>query len=319
MKNFIKLFSVFTLLFIVSCSDDNEIYEPEVMSITNLINTSSNYTFLAYALDKTDLSKVLDGSEKYTLLAPSNMAFRDFLINNGFQSIDDIPEDLLKQVLLNHVMTDVLEYRDIESGYYSTVATSNSSSTPLSMYIEQINMRVTINGAARITQGNVRATNGIVHAVNAVIPIPTVVTFVTSDYNLANLRTALTRNDLTVNYVNILSTQTESAPAPFTVFAPTDQAFFNLLTELNYQSLSDIDEPTLRATLNHHVIAESNALSTDLSDNLELTTLGGKITANVTGGATITDGNNRVSKITAVDIQANNGVIHVIDKVILPN
>jgi uncharacterized surface protein with fasciclin (FAS1) repeats len=247
------------------------------------------------------------------------MAFRDFLMNNGFQSIDDIPEDLLKQVLLNHVMTDVLEYRDIESGYYSTVATSNSSSTPLSMYIEQINMRVTINGAARITQGNVRATNGIVHAVNAVIPIPTVVTFVTSDYNLANLRTALTRNDLTVNYVNILSTQTESAPAPFTVFAPTDQAFFNLLTELNYQSLSDIDEPTLRATLNHHVIAESNALSTDLSDNLELTTLGGKITANVTGGATITDGNNRVSKITAVDIQANNGVIHVIDKVILPN
>jgi uncharacterized surface protein with fasciclin (FAS1) repeats len=270
-------------------------------------------------LDKTDLSKVLDGSEKYTLLAPSNMAFRDFLMNNGFQSIDDIPDDLLKQVLLNHVMIDVLEYRDIESGYYSTVATSDSSSTPLSMYIEQINMRVTINGAARITQGNVRATNGIVHAVNAVIPIPTVVTFVTSDYNLANLRTALTRNDLTVNYVNILSTQTESAPAPFTVFAPTDQAFFNLLTELNYQSLSDIDEPTLRATLNHHVIAESNALSTDLSDNLELTTLGGKITANVTGGATITDGNNRVSKITAVDIQANNGVIHVIDKVILPN
>ena len=91
-------------------------------------------------------------------------------------------------------------------------------------------MRVTINGAARITQGNVRATNGIVHAVNAVIPIPTVVTFVTSDYNLANLRTALTRADLTVNYVNILSTLTGSSPAPFTVFAPTDQAFFNLLT-----------------------------------------------------------------------------------------
>ena len=82
-------------------------------------------------MDKTDLSKVLDGSDKYTLLAPSNMAFRDFLMNNGFQSIDDIPDDLLKQVLLNHVMIDVLEYRDIESGYYSTVATSDSSSTPL--------------------------------------------------------------------------------------------------------------------------------------------------------------------------------------------
>jgi len=60
-------------------------------------------------------------------------------------------------------------------------------------------------------------------------------------------------------------------------------------------------------------------LSSQLSDNLQLTTLGGNITANVTGGATITDGNNRVSNIIAVDVQANNGVIHVIDKVILPN
>jgi uncharacterized surface protein with fasciclin (FAS1) repeats len=56
-----------------------------------------------------------------------------------------------------------------------------------------------------------------------------------------------------------------------------------------------------------------------LSDNLELNTLGGAITANVTGGATLTDGNNRISKITAVDVQANNGIIHIIDKVILPN
>ena len=63
----------------------------------------------------------------------------------------------------------------------------------------------------------------------------------------------------------------------------------------------------------------TNALSTDLTDNLQLNTLGGPITANVSGGATLTDGNNRVSKIIAVDIQAKNGVIHVIDKVILPN
>ena len=83
--------------------------------------------------------------------------------------------------------------------------------------------------------------------------------------------------------------------------------------------LSDIDEPTLKATLTYHVIGEANAYSTDLSDNLELNTLGGPITANITGGATLTDGNNRVSNIIAVDIQADNGVIHVIDKVILPN
>jgi uncharacterized surface protein with fasciclin (FAS1) repeats len=83
--------------------------------------------------------------------------------------------------------------------------------------------------------------------------------------------------------------------------------------------LSDIDEPTLNATLKYHVIGEANAYSTDLSDNQQLNTLGGPITANISGGATLTDGNSRVSNIIAVDIQANNGVIHVIDKVILPN
>lgn len=51
----------------------------------------------------------------------------------------------------------------------------------------------------------------------------------------------------------------------------------------------------------------------------QLNTLGAPITANISGGATLTDGNNRTSKIVAVDIQATNGVIHVIDKVILPN
>ena len=82
--------------------------------------------------------------------------------------------------------------------------------------------------------------------------------------------------------------------------------------------MSSIDEPTLNLTLNHHVLGETNALSTDLSDNLTLNTLGGEITANITGGASLTDGNARVSNIITLDIQANNGVLHIVDKVILP-
>ena len=82
--------------------------------------------------------------------------------------------------------------------------------------------------------------------------------------------------------------------------------------------LSAIDEPTLNSTLNHHVVGEINTLSSDLSDNLLINTLEGEITANVTGGASLTDGNNRVSNIIVVDVQANNGVLHIIDKVILP-
>ena len=180
-------------------------------------------------------------------------------------------------------------------------------------------MRVTLNGEAMVTQGNVYASNGVIHAVNRVIPLPSIVTFAKADKNLGVLLSALTRQDLTTDFASVLSTGLGTSPAPFTVFAPTNQAFVDLLAELGISSLSAIDEPTLKATLTYHVIGELNAYSTDLSDNLELNTLGGPITANITGGATLTDGNNRVSNIIAVDIQANNGVIHVIDKVILPN
>ena len=95
-------------------------------------------------------------------------------------------------------------------------------------------------------------------------------------------------------------------------------AFVDLLNELEVDRLSFIDEPTLNSTLNHHVLGENSALSSDLYDNLTLSTLGGEITANVSGGASLTDGNARVSNIITEDIQANNGVLHIIDKVILP-
>jgi uncharacterized surface protein with fasciclin (FAS1) repeats len=312
------IINFFLLISIISCSKDEDVVN-EPMSIYDVVNVSTNYTYLTYALQKTDLSTVLDGVEKYTLYAPSDMVFRQFLMTNGFSTVDDVPTALLKQILLNHVMAGEVEYQDFKTGYYKTAGLSELSNTPLSMHVKQVNMRVTLNGKARITNGNYRASNGIIHTVNSVIPLPNLVTFVTADPNFEYLTAALTRNDLELDFVSILSSNPGINSAPFTVFAPTDQAFKDLLTELNIQQLSDIDEPTLRSTLTYHVVGDKNAMSTDLSDNLQLNTLGGPVTANITGGASITDGNNRVSKIVAVDVQTTNGVIHVIDKVILPN
>ena len=264
MNKFLKVLSLFIIIFnLQSCSNDDEDYVMEQQTISGKIDSSMNYTYLAYALQKTNLNSVLNGTEKYTLMAPSNMAFRAFLMNNGFNTIDEVPENLLKQVLLNHVLKNELEYRDIETGYYKTVALSEASLVPLSIYINQVNMRVTLNGEARITQGNVRVSNGIIHAVDRVIPLPSVVTFAKADQGLTNLLIALTRSDLTVDFVTTLSTKLGASPAPFTVFAPTDQAFMDLLVELGAQSLSDIDEPTLKSTLSYHVIGGTKALSTD--------------------------------------------------------
>ena len=324
-KNLKLLTVLFLALTIQSCSNNHDDdYDMVPKTIFEQVATSSNYSSLAYALQKTGLYTAFDGSnanDVYTLFAPNNMAFSRFLMESGFSNIDDVPVSVLKKVLLNHAIEGQVTYRDFETGYYTSAAQyiNGNSMRNLSMHIEQVNMRVTLNGESRITQGNVYATNGVIHAVDRVVPIPSIVTFAIADKGLTNLLIALTRPDLTADFASILSTNVGTDPAPFTVFAPTDQAFINLLTELGVQSLSDIDEPTLKSTLTYHVIGGTSAYSTDLSDNLELNTLGGPITANITGGATLTDGNNRVSNIVAVDIQADNGVIHVIDKVILPN
>ena len=321
MKHLKYFFAIIILSFSYSCSVDEGEVELKPKTMLDLVQESTNYTYLTYAISKTGLSNTLSSNNaNLTLFAPDDMAFDSFLTQNGFRSIDEIPVDVLKKVLLNHVLVEEVEYSKFETGYYDTAAefVNETYTKNISMHVEQVNMRITLNGESMITRA-VKAENGIVHAVNRVIPLPTIVTFAKADENLEILLAALTRPDLTTDFPSILSTGADISPAPFTVFAPTNDAFIALLQELGANSLSDIDEPTLKSTLTYHVIAETVAAASDLSDNLQLETLGGTITANVTGGATLTDGNNRVSNIIAVDIQADNGVIHVIDKVILPN
>lgn len=321
MKHLKYFFAIIILSFSYSCSVDEGEVELKPKTMLDLVQESTNYTYLTYAISKTGLSNTLSSNNaNLTLFAPDDMAFDSFLMQNGFRSIDEIPVDVLKKVLLNHVLVEEVEYSKFETGYYDTAAefVNETYTKNISMHVEQVNMRITLNGESMITRA-VKAENGIVHAVNRVIPLPTIVTFAKADENLEILLAALTRPDLTTDFPSILSTGADTSPAPFTVFAPTNDAFIALLQELGANSLGDIDEPTLKSTLTYHVIAETVAAASDLSDNLQLETLGGTITANVTGGATLTDGNNRVSNIIAVDIQADNGVIHVIDKVILPN
>ena len=107
---------------------------------------------------------------------------------------------------------------------------------------------------------------------------------------------------------------------PFTVFAPTDAAFAALLVELDAASLADIDDATLLAVLKYHVVS-GKVLSTSLTDGQVVAPIlgdGNTFEIDLTGGAKIKDGAGRTSNITATDIEASNGVVHVIDKVLLP-
>lgn len=299
-----------------SCSnDDNDNNQNNTdVTIAAFVAANSDYSSLLAALERTNLTATLNGTDNFTVFAPNNAAFSAFLSANGFASLEDVPVDVLTNVLLNHVVAGTVESTQLSTGYINTLAVYGSTNSNLSLYVDTTS-GVDLNGISTVTAADISATNGVIHAVDAVIALPTVVTFATADPTFGNLVAALTRADQP-DYVTILSTSLGTDPAPFTVFAPTNDAFASLLGELGLTDLSEIDGATLTATLNSHVIAGANVRAEDLVDGV-VNTLGADITISA-DNATITDPNGRVSNIVVVNVQAANGVVHAIDKVILP-
>ena len=304
----------------LSCDvEDNESYPlPLLPTITEFVESNPDLTNLAAALSAADgnlLSLLNNGN--YTLLAPNNWAFEVWLGTNGFNSMDEVPTDILKNILLNHVISGSVQSSDLTtagSGYTLTNAT-NTDGDFLNMYFST-NSGIVFNGVTTILNPDIAVSNGVLHVVDLLIELPTVVTFATTNPGFETLVTALTRDDLSEDLVSILSTTTE--PAPFTLFAPTNEAFTSLLSELGFESLNDIDTAILESTLATHVVAEANVRYEDLSNGMLITTIGDDLTISVGAGPQLVDLNGRTANIIAVDIQAYNGVIHVIDNVMLP-
>ncbi|MFK7950420.1 MAG: fasciclin domain-containing protein [Saprospiraceae bacterium] len=296
-------------LFITSCGEDDPDPLPAPMTIADIVEDTERFSSLKAALERADLLETVRSGE-YTVFAPDNDAFDTFL--NG-AALADVDIDVLTQTLLNHVIGAKVESTGLENGYVSTLATESTTENPISLQVN-IDNGVKLNNTVSVIQADIAADNGIIHEVDAVIGVPSVVDLaVQGDFSI--LVAALTRADLTVDFVGTLS-----GTGPFTVFAPTDAAFVALLDSNNdWDELGDIPVATLEAVLSYHVVAGANVLSSTLTDGQVVTSFeGSDFTINTADGAKITDANGNTVNIVATDVQGANGVVHVIDGVILP-
>lgn len=308
---------LFLSLGAIACNDDDDdVVIIETNTIADFVSGNPDYSSLNAALEAADLKIVLDGNTKFTVFAPNNAAFSAFLDTNGYANLSEVPVAALTQILLNHVQAGVIKAADLSTGYIESSATGEASDKKLSMYINTGD-GVRINGVSSVTTADIMVDNGVIHAVDAVIGLPDITTFALADPNFEILVSALTADD-SFDFVNIL--QTQSSPAPFTVFAPTNQAFVDFLTEFNFASLEVIPVDILASVLSYHVVTGANVRSEDITDGMVVTTFeGGEFTINAGTSVTITDENERESTVIATDVQATNGVIHVIDTVLFPN
>ncbi|MGC1631832.1 MAG: fasciclin domain-containing protein [Gelidibacter sp.] len=302
-----------------SCSDDDDNTMPQQMDIVETAMASPDLSSLVAALKAADgnLVNVLSGQGPFTVLAPTNAAFTKFLADNGYAKLSDVPTDVLSQILLNHVISGKVSSSELttaKSGYAKTNATGPGGKN-LSLYFNTTD-DVKFNGVSKVTKADIAASNGTIHIVDAVIGLPTIVDFALANPELTSLVAALQSADSQTPSPNLIPTLAGNA-GPYTVFAPTNAAFASLLTELKVGSLGDIPPATVQAVLLEHVI--SGNITSDKLPTGEVSTLGGKVIINA-AKLTITDLNERVSNIipSLVDIQAVNGVVHAIDKVILP-
>ena len=277
---------------------DHAVANPELSSLVGALTDGGNTTF-------TDL---LSGTDTdFTVFAP---------VNSGFSSFDNPNSNDLANILSYHVISGDAAFSDELMAMYVTTLGTNADGDFLSQYISTDN-GVVINDASTVVIADVVATNGVVHAVDEVIDLPTVVTLAVSNPNFSTLVEALTTLTPSVDFGVVLSAQDGNGDDPFTVFAPTNEAF---------AALPAIpDEADLIPILQHHVIAGANVRSGDLSDGIMPTTLeGDAITINLPGTgdniADITDGaGNTGIGVIAVDVQAYNGVIHVVSSVLIPD
>jgi uncharacterized surface protein with fasciclin (FAS1) repeats len=313
MKNFSKLIKltliVVTSTIMFSCSDDDSTTPNN--SIAGIASRTNDLSILVQALERTNLVQTLDQSGTYTVFAPTNAAFSQFLMDNGFSNLSDVPTATLKEILLNHVINSVNYSTDLSTGYVKTLGKgSASASNTLSMYVNlgsgiTVNgISVRLNGVSSVTSANIEATNGVIHVVNAVIGLPTVVTHASANSNFSTLVSLLSTQGL-------VSTLDGTENSPFTVFAPLNSAFDTATLNL-YNGLTSNEKSNV---LKYHVVTPANVLSNSIPTTPITTFETGTFTIS---GTVITDEQDRQTNIVLTDVQCANGIIHAVNKVLLP-
>lgn len=271
-------------------------------TIADIAVSNSDFSILVEALMKADLvDAVADPSAELTVFAPTNDAFVGLLNQLGISSLDDVPVDDLRSILLYHVVGGKAMSTDLASGYYPSLSTSNGSG--MSIYIN-LEDGVRINNNSQVIAADIEADNGVIHVIDRVILPPSVVNIAIDNANFTTLVDAVVKAGL----ADVLS-----GPGPFTVFAPTNDAFDALFAAINVGGLDDLSAEALIPILTYHVVA-GNIRSADLS-NGAVGTLneGSTLMVDLYNGVRINESN-----VIAADIQGSNGVVHVIDRVLLP-
>lgn len=272
-------------------------------NIVTLAQGNGDLSILVQALTKyPDLVSTLSGSGDFTVFAPTNAAFTALLGVIGQDDLNDIPESVLRRVLEYHVI----------SGSAILSSSLTDGQTAATVLGENITVGVTSSGvnidAATVVTADVAASNGVVHVIDAVLVpeleasiVNTVVEPAYFNKNFSTLTAAVVEAGLLTTLID--------PSANFTVFAPTNDAF----TAAGITELPTAAE--LVPILQYHVLSTEVKAADLPATGSAVTTLNGDFYLSKNSSGVFING---LTEVVATDIDQDNGVVHVIDRTLVP-
>lgn len=314
-----KVLTVFSVLFVAifalsACApqatptaapmpEATEVPEPVAMDIVDTAVANGSFTTLGAALQAAGLVDALKADGPFTVFAPTDEAFAKLPEGTveGLLKPENIEQ--LKAILLYHVVEGKVMAADV-SGISSATALSGKD---LTVKVDMGNVYI---NESKVVLADVEASNGVIHVIDAVLLPPAelsdIVDTAVADGRFTTLAAALQAAGLV---------ETLKGEGPFTVFAPTDDAFAKLPAGTVETLLKPENLEQLKSILLYHVVAGKVMAADVVTLTSADAVSGAQISIKIQDGKVYL---NETIQVIITDIETSNGVIHVIDAVLLP-
>lgn len=270
---------------------DNILLPDAYQDVVGIVSKRYNLETLEQAVVDAGLASTLQGDGPFTVFAPNNAAFDEV-------DLSGLSQQEIADILEYHVIPSEVLSGDLQAS--QTVTTVNGEELDITVSNGTVTLTDNSGQMYEVVQADLQGTNGVVHIINGVLnPAPNIVDVAVDAGNFTTLVSALQDAGLV---------STLEGAGPFTVFAPTDNAFQGV-------DLSGLSNEQLAEILSYHVL-DGSVASTDLTAEQSVSALaGGQLFITVNGNVSVND---KATVVTA-DIEASNGIIHAIDDVVLPD
>ena len=262
-------------------------------TLAELAAGDPQFSTLVTAISAAGLLDTLGSAGPFTVFAPTNDAFAKIPKADLEAVLKD--KALLTAILTHHVIAGKVEAKDVKTGIVTMV-----DGTDVQVTVGKEGVMV---GKSMVTKADIMASNGVIHIVDTVIlPPADIVDTAVASGSFKTLEAALTAADLIT---------TLKGKGPFTVFAPNDAAFAKIAKADLDAVLAD--KKLLTSILTYHVVP-GKVYAKDVKSSKVKTVNGAEVTITADANGVMVDG----AKVLATDIISSNGVIHIIDAVVMP-